>query len=73
MTLILTNFVLLLMLFSLKMNITFLPMFNPYLSSVFFLVMMNCLLLNGSNLKLSILNINQLYPFLSLVLSPHLI
>jgi hypothetical protein len=44
MILVLTNFVLLVMLFSLKTNITFLPMLSPCLSLVLFLVIMNCLL-----------------------------
>jgi hypothetical protein len=44
MILVQTNFVLLVMLFSLKINITFLPMLSPCLSLVFFLVIMNCLL-----------------------------
>jgi len=43
MILVLTNFVLV-MLFSLKTNITFLPMLSPCLSFVLFLVIMNCLL-----------------------------
>jgi hypothetical protein len=69
MILVLTNFVYLVLLFSLRINVSFLHMLSRSLRLVFYLVLMNChLFLTGSNLELCILNIDQLCPFLRLTL-----
>jgi hypothetical protein len=69
MILVLTNVVYLVMLFSLRINLSFLHMLSHCLRLVFYLVLMNCLLcLNGSNLEWRILDVNRLCPFLRLTL-----
>jgi hypothetical protein len=64
MILVLTNVVYPVMLFSLRINVSFLHMLSYCLRLVFYLVLMNCLLcLNDSNPEWCILDVGRLCPF----------
>jgi hypothetical protein len=69
MILVLTNVVYPVMLFYLRINVSFLHMLSDCLRLVLYFVLMNCFLcLNDSNLEWCILDIDQLCPFLRLTL-----